>query len=664
MAERGYQSQVGARPQDVAVQVSPDTYGAGFGRAIGELGDTLHRNEINAYKIQRAATADAEATDFARRFAEYRLSMDGTVRDARNGAAPGGAGHAEAIRQAYEKGRETLFSGLTEDSVKRQAEQQFIAFGSSLLERESTWAEGQRVGKVVTDAQTLTDIGANRVRQLSDQGAYQDEVKAGYAYIDSLNLGTDAKAKLRRELIDQKYAISYLNGLNDKDPSLAKAQIEAGTFNDVLTPDQLEQARNGADIEIRRVQVQAEHEASMQKAAVREDIAALKEADSQGLEIEPSRLAAARDAALAMGDKSTALELDGMIANNAFAKVYRGQTPVQREARLAELSGKDKPSAAEQRELAWLRQHSGALDEAFNSDPVGYAAKNGTGSSVPPPIDPADPQSVAARLQWRRQYSRATGRPIPVFSDNELVPLRERVASGAPGRLEVLRGLDAMPSADRAVAAQQIVPNDVSFRHEALIEPFARATVYAGREKLQADRGFLNPDRKTPQGMRAQQLLAIAGTEIDFALRAMQPAEAEAVKQISGQWLAGWLSAKGRDVNSITPGDIRNAATAAFGGKSQNGTYLGGIGHWAGGQAYVVPDGFSRTGFQNYIARQRAADDKSGNGPVDENGQPFNLNNAYPVLIGNGRYRWETPGGSVVLNKKRQIYTTRVGAGQ
>lgn len=662
--ERGYQQQVAARAQDVAVQVSPDQFGAGVGRAVSELGQTMHQAELRDYRIQRAATADAEATDFARRFAEFRVGLDETVRTARNGAAPGGAGHIEAIRASYDKGREALLAGITEDSVRRQAEAQIGAFQASLLEREGTWAEGKRVAKVVTDAQSLSDIGANRVRQMSDQGAYQEEVKAGYAYVDSLNLSDDDKAKLRRELVDQKYALAYLNGLNDKDPALARGMIDAGTFNDVLEPQQLEQLRNGADVEIRRAAAAAEHEASMQKAAVREDIATLKEADQQGLEIDPARLTSARDAALAMGDKSTALELDGMMANNAYAKVFRGQTPVQREARLAELTRKEKPSAAEQRELKWLRDHAGPLDSEFNSDPVGYAAKYGTGSSVPPAIDAADPQSFAARLQWRRQYSQATGRPVPVFSDNELVPLRERVSSGAPGRLEVLKALDTMPSAERAVAAAQIAPNDTSFRHEALIQPFARATVYAGREKLQADRGFLSPDIKAPGGTRAKQLLGIAGSEIDFALRGMQPAEAAAVKQIAGQWLAGWLSAKGRDINSLTPGDIRNSALAALGGYTKNGQTSGGIGHWAGGQPFIVPDGFNQPGFQNYVARQRAADDKKGAGPVDETGTPFNLNDAYPVLIGNGRYRWETPGGSTVLDKKGKVYTTRLGGGQ
>lgn len=660
MATRGYDSQVGARAQDVAVQVSPEAYGAGLGRAIGEAGQVFHQGQINDYKIQRAATADAEATDFARRFAEFRLQMDQTVRDTRNGAAPGGVGHTEAMRQAYEKGRETLFAGLTEDSVKRQAEQQFIAFGSSLLEREGAWAEGKRVAKVLDDAQAYSDIGANRVRTLPDTDAYRDESALADAYIDSLNVDEDMRRKLKRET-HQKYAISFLNGRIDQDPAVARGLMDAGAFNDVLEPQQLEQLRNGADVEIRRVQAQAEHEVVMQKAALNEQVQTFKEMDQQGIEIPADQLKAARDALVAAGNTSGALELDGMIANNAYAKVYRGQTPVQREARLAALSSKEKPTAAEQRELTWLRQHGGVLDEEFNSDPVGYAAKYGQGASVPPALDPNDPQSVSKRLAWRRQYSAATGRPVPVFSDNELVPLRERVAGGAPGRLEVLKALDAMPSADRAEAARQILPNDVSFRHESLIRPFARATVYAGREKLAADRSFLTPDRKTNAGQRAFELLGIAGSEIDFALRAMQPAEVDAVKQISGQWLAGWLSAKGRDINSLTPGDIRNAATLALGGYAKpNGTYLGGIGHWAGGQPYVVPDGFNHNGFQTFVMGQRKLDDGRGNGPVNPDGTPFNLNNAYPVLIGPDRYRWETPGGSVVTNKKGQTYVTRL----
>lgn len=661
MATRGYDSQVGARAQDVAVQVSPEAYGGGLGRSIGEAGQVFHQGQINDYKIQRAATADAEATDFARRFAEFRLSMDETVRATRNSAAPGGVGHTEAMRQAYEKGRETLFAGLTEDSVKRQAEQQFIAFGSSLLEREGTWAEGKRVAKTLDDAQVYSDIGANRVRALPDQNAYQDESALADAYIDGLNVDEDTRRKLKRET-HQKYAISFLNGRIDDNPAVARGLIDAGAFNDVLEPQQLEQLRSGADVEIRRVQAQAEHEANMQKAAVREQIATLKEADSQGLEVDPARIDQLIQAAAAMGDTSAALELDGIKANNAFAKVYRAMTPVQREQRIAALSGKEKRTDQEDRELQYARSGAvSAMDSDFNNDPVGYAAKYGTGSSVPPVLDPADPQSVAKRLEWRRQYSAATGRPVPVFSNNELVPLRERVTSGAAGRREVLKGLDAMPSAERAVAARQIMPNDVSFRHESLIRPFARSTVFEGREKLAADRTFLTPDRKAPGGDRAHQLLGIARSEIDFALRNAGPEEASAVKQISEQWLAGWLASKGRNINSLTPGDIRNAATLALGGYYKpNGGYLGGIGHWAGGQPYALPDDLDHGSFQILVTRQRGMDDKRGEGPVNLDGTPYNLNNAYPVWIAPDRYRWETPGGSLVKTAKGQVYVTRV----
>lgn len=663
VVERGYEQQVAARAQDVAVQTSPDQFGAGLGRAAGELGQAMNRADMQAYQIERQATADSEATDFARRFAEYRVSMDDAVRNQRNAGAAGGAGHTAAVQAAYDKGREALLGGITEDRVRAAAEQQFASFGSSLIEREGTWAEARRVAKVVTDTQTLSDIGANRVRQMSDQGAYQDEVKAGYAFVDSLNVDPDTKAKLRRELVDQKYAIAFLNGMMERDPVGARAIMDVGDFNEVLEPAQLEQLRSGADVEIRRAAAVIEHEANMQKAGVREQIATLEEADRQGLEIDPAQLTGARDQALAMGDTSAALKIEGLIANNGFARIYRAMTPVQRENRIAELSRNEKRSEAEQRELEYARTHSGAMDSDHNNDPVGYAAKYGTGSSVPPPIDPADPQSVAKRLEWRRTYSAATGRQVPVFSNNELLPFRERVKSGAQGRLDVLRELDAIPDAERAVAAMQIAPGDRSFRYEALVKPEERATIYAGREKLVADRSYIRPDTKMRSGQQAARLLTIASTELDSALRGMHTAEAVAVKQIAEQWLVGTLTAKGRDINSITPADIKDAATVALGGEVRDGTHIGGLGHWAGGQVYVVPDGFSHTGFQNFATRRRLQDDKKGVGPVDDGGQPVNLNLAYPVLVAADTYRWETQGGSVVMNAKGQPYLTRFNRG-
>jgi hypothetical protein len=661
-SERGYDVRTAPSAGPGPVLSDPRDFGAQVGAALEQFGQAKHSADVRAYQIERQQNAASEQASFASNFAKYRQSMDGVVLQTRGNAAPGAAGHPDSIKTVYEAGRDALLSGITEDRLRQQASAQFDEYGASLLSRESVWAEGKRVAKLVTDTGDLIDTGANRIRSARDQAAYADELRHGQDAIAAMQgIDDDTKAKLQRQM-QQSYSVSFVQGLFDSGQAkTAKGLIESGAFNDVLEPKQIEALTNGADVEMRRDQALIEHQQAQQKAALNEAIATAKVAMDAGQYVEPATLSTLRDQAAALGDTSTAQDLDNRIAENGFAKIYQGAPPNQIEARRAALAGKGNTTPAEQRELAWLQSKGDALISQANDDTVGYAMKYGRG---PAAIDWNDPATVQARVSWSRTEAEATGRPVAVLSRVEAEQLHETMAAGQKGRLQVLQQLDALPPVERMTAARQVAPQDVSFQHEAQIAPAFRATVYNGRERLVADRAFLNPDKKTAEGLNAQQLLGIAGSELDFALKAVSPADAAAVKDIAGSYLAGVLSAKARSVNSLTPTDIREAATVALGGKPLGRGQLGGIGHWAGGEAFIVPDGFTQDGFAMAAWRDKSAKAAKGMGPINPDGTPFDLNNAYPVYVGGGSYRWETRSGTIVKRKDGRPYLSEVAAGK
>lgn len=658
--EQGYDSQVMPTRAPGPVSVDPEAFGAGVGRQLTALGNAAHQNEIRAFEIQRRQTADAEAADAAHKLVLGRVDLDKKILDMRTNSQPGGAGHPEAVRQVVQDQYAGVLEGITDDAVRRRVQGQIDEYTASLTDRELVWAEGERVGKVLADTKSFIDTSANRIRTSPDDKAYGDELKAGYSYIDSLNVDPGTKDKLRRE-IDQTYAVSHVQGMFDRgQATIAKSLIQSGAFNGVLDPRQIEALQNGADVEIRRDAAMQQQQNAAAIAGAREQVATWSAKAGNGLvlsEGEVQQAAALRDKFTAAGDTTTAEKLNGLIADNVFARQYEGQLPAQMENRLAALRGKAGASEADQREAAWLQGQVKTRAEQYRADSKGFFIRYGGPQTVPPPLDLGDPQSIGATVDWSRKMRAATGAPVNLLTREQAESLGQAARQGGQNRMSVLTMLDRFPDEERDQVAQQVLPGDAGFRQEAQLHPEARAFVYEGRNVLKGNARFLTPDKDT--GANAKTLIGIHDSEMEFALRLIPAADRNAIKQSSGEWLAGWLSKHGRDVNGLTPWDIRQAATYALGGGFERGTrQKGGIGHWTGGQAYAVPDTMSELDFMHAVERDRQARERNGEGPA------MSLRNAYPVWLGGNRYRWETAAGRAVIDAKGHDYISTLVAGQ
>lgn len=640
----GYDSQI--MPENAArpVTASPEAFGAGIGQALERAGDGLHRSQLRSFEIEKQVTADQEAADFNHKFALHRQRMDGVDADLRTNAAPGAAGHVERITEANEAAREELFGGITDPRLQRQAQQQWDDYSTRLRSGATTFAAVQGANKVAQDVKGLTDVGANRVRQGLDPAAYAEEVKQGYAAIDALRgITADQKAQLRREQVDQKYGIAFLNHMVDTNPRGALAVMEAGEFNDVLEPGQLEQLRNAAGVEIRRVDAAAQHAINLKKAEVGQQVSVLEEADRQGIALPQADYDGAIASLTAIGDKDRALKIEGLRDNARFAQIYEGQSPVQRQQRLAELQAKKAPSVGEQREIKWLTDKSGALDSRFESDPTGFAIANAPPSMRPPAGDVSEPGVMAARSAWAARASVAYGRPVPPLTAVEAAQLK---ANKDRSEDQVLQTLDAIGDpVQRIAAARQIDGNDTAFQHMALINPRSRPTIRNGAEKLKAEPRFLTPNpNEDPDKVEA---IAAWETRARTALKEMGVRDQEATLTIARQFVAGVLSHTGGNVDALTDGQLDLGLRVALGGSIRNGKPVGGLGNW-GGRPFVLPETDGNPDFGARVTRWLQG--RAKNPPVNPDGSPIAIRDLTPVLIGPGRYRWEV-GGRVAVGK-------------
>lgn len=650
--EQTYERQLGPRGPVAMPLATPDQFGAGLGNAIADAGEALHRAELRAYQLERQQTADQEAADFDHRFALVRQNVGDISREARGHAPPGAAGHAQRMREALDAGREATLGSVTEDAVRRRAQGQWDEFATRFLDGESDFEEGKRVGKLVTDTKAATDIAANLARR--DPDAYKSELSHRLEAIAGLSIDADSKAKLARET-EQVVAIGFLNGVTDRTPALTRELIDKGAFDSVLEPQQLSQLRDGAEAELRTQQREAEHQATLAKSELSETIATAKQLESDGVEVPEATLAALQSRAAAAGDTSTAADIAGIRASNGFAKIYTAATPLQREAREAELASKTKPSEGDQRELKWLQDHRGGLDSKWNSDPAGAAAAAGGGL---PPLDFEDAQSIVARVRWAKVQSKATGYPVPVLTANEARAFAAQKASGRAGLLGTMEALGRLPGREAQAAARQIDPNDKQFQHlVTLPDPYRRLAI-EGRAALQGKRVVLDPNKPEYAGKGGfADLERFAKQDGAFfeVLRVLPGEQRQAIAATAMEIFAGVVEV-GDPLSASTRWKALNLALGAVGnGQDQQ----GGMATW-GDSVFLLPErttarAFTLTVRGEVLARGAAAR------PVNPDGSAFDLFRAHPVLVGKGIYEFRSKGGRRVLQKDGKPFRMHAG---
>ena len=625
--EKGYDSQIMPRAGAMPRLSSPESYGAGLADAVGRTAGEFHNREVRAYRLDRQEKADREAADFDHRFALHRQNMDGIARELRANAAPGGAGHLEAIDKAYSAAEQDLFSGITEEAVARSARSRWDQFRTQLLDGEGAFEEGQRIAKLVTDRTKAIDVAGNRVRTSTDPETYKQELGQILEGIETIHGLPDGEKQKLRDYGEQVLGVGFVQQLQDSNPRLARAMLDAGTFNH-LQPKVVEALRNGADVEIRRQDAAAAHELAVARSQLADQVATVTEKASQGIDV-TAELPALRSAAEAAGDNSTVAKLDGLARDSAFARGWSTATPLQREARLAELSRipAAKRSENEQAELKWLADKRGALDGQFNRDPVSWAMENA--ASKPPPLD----RGLAARAQWARSVSQAYGRPMPIFTANEAAELRAQSAGSPAGQLEVANTLGALGGREAINAARQVAPGDAMLERLVTLAPEDRAGVQNGVEVRKGNRALVD-------GEAGNDALAAFNDDVGQALALFPPAQRSAVFEAARNLYANRAARVGQ--GEYHDGNFRSWIPRALGAQ---------LTEWRG-QKVLLPPGYDGTSFGRAIGLYKP---RAGMGPVNADGTPMTgeqLRSFIPRLRPDGLYQFETPGGSQQVVRK------------
>lgn len=646
--EQGYERRLAPiAPVATPLRNPQEEVASAIGGGLERLGDTMHQAEIRAFSIERKLNADREAADVANRFATFRLQVDQQAVDARNSAPPGGAGHVDAVSQAFDKAAEGLTSGITEQETANRIRNQLAEYRAQVVAREYGWSQGAATEKLVTDTQLSSETAANRVRTAAGTSTtdgrlqiWADELKFGDDTISALPVPADVREKLRRAH-DQLVTLGLLNGLNDTDPNAAHKLIDKGLFDTILTPEQRDRAREGAMVEVRRGEAQLAHQQALERHAFNDQVQSVETLLNSGVEVPATQIAQLARQAQQYGDQSTATRLAILGAKRDLRRQTEPWTPQQIDGAIAELAGKPKRSASEDIRLTALRELRPSIVDRYTNRPGEWAAVNGM---APPPINFADPATIAARRSWANTVAQRTGRPVGVLIPSEVNDLRERLtAGGAQARVQVADALAGFGGRQSYQAAQQVAPDDpVLARMAMLPDHGTRVQVQRGAEIRKA-----RPDLIDGQnGKLAREHFDAA---IGRAAHLFGGADRGAILETARNLYAAQVD----DTDFAGP-SFDNALHAALGGSWRNGRAVGGIGSY-GRTPVMLPPSMSDQEFDAAMAKLNSAKAfATQNRPIWGNGQPMTgaeLARFHPVLRPDGYYQFENDRGEVVGNK-------------
>jgi hypothetical protein len=592
--ERGYERRVGPGGPAPLVLRSAESFGAGVGRAIEEVGDTAHQLQLRSYRLDRQENADSEAADFARRSAEERLAIDEEIRQSRNRPEAGAAGHADAVEKALAARKTKLLDGITEDSVRRNAEAQWTDYSVRIVSGERAYEAGKTVERLIDNNEKSVMATENLIaRGTGDEETYREEMALQFAGVDAMeNVAGDIKEK-RKDEIAQRLSLAHLEAKAVNDPIGLQAEIAAGRWDNVLDKKQIDYVERAAATEIKAQAVEIAQAASEARTAWKNERELVEARIERGEAISPKEL--------------QQLQVTGRTIGIPEADLVRLGTEVEDNAVLRAFNAANDPDG--QRSAATVA----GIDDRIRS---------GT----------AKPEDYRLR---DKLAGFADARATDIGKQ-----LKEMAGQGVPGQIAALDAVDKLPPQSRFRAAGELGDN---LGYVALIKPHVRKAALSGMADISANKDLVDAEAFKARYRAATKSVGLGTSE----------AALEGRMQVAIGYYAHYAKAKGLKPETVDPDIFDAALRVAFGGERRNDQWQGGVGR-VRGRTIVLPDGHTAQRFDQRMSRLTFADAVYRDGrPVRK---ADILNNYTPVIAGNtaeghARYHFVDENGDVLKMK-------------
>jgi hypothetical protein len=641
-------------PQPAAY--TPSAFGGDVAQAMTGAANMAGEQIMARHRMDLKNYADAENADGQVRIANLRDQMAAAQADVQKAAQGGGLDprqYHDAMIGKFDELSAGLASGANSAAVQRQLNAQLGVMRAEVSTQARDWQTVNLANQAIRSSGEAEGAFDQQSAQATTPAQMmQIQQQSADFYHGLTDLSEDQRHTLTIQGVQKRAAI-FAEGIAQNDPGQALAYLKDGTlFHLGLRGEQAHTIERMANAGVKAQEAEARQQAAIVKTQFNMQADLFTKAAEASGEVDLPMARSLQQQALTLGEPVRAQALQMLVENQGFAKQYKAMAinPAEMQRHIAALAAEKNPSETDQRELHYAQGHANEWVSKFNADPAGYAATMGVPGAQPPPVSLNDPHSLQALEVWRQGMAKRTGlADFPMFPDAMVTPMQQQLAQGGQSRQDLVHALDAFSDNDRALAARQIAPQDYTFQHEVMLAPDARAMLQYGRE-AQKGNGAYWPERNSKDYPDQAQWLADADARVDFAMRMLNPKDAQAIKQNMRDILAGQYSRQGKPNGyGVTENDLRLALAQAMGGQIKNGRQYGGIAEWGGahGSYVIIPEtmtagDFSRAWSADYFRQKRA-----GHGPVNPDGSDFALSGSTPVAVGGNRYKWVNSAGTV-----------------
>jgi hypothetical protein len=474
----------------------PQDFGAGVGQGIGQLGGALEQGK----KIDRQLRADEQATTAASNLARVRLALDEQRNAARANAAPLAAGHAQAMADSFDAATQDITAGITDTRVRRSIEAQIQEQRASFVGNEDAWQVATAAKESVGNIRETGNRWSAFVRTSADPDAYVTATKAIDGLVDSQQGIGEYREPVRRELHAQ-LAMAAGQRLQDTNPKALVVALDSGHFNDVLDGQQIDRLRDGAQVEVRRLDALAAHQAVLAVQQQKEFETTALGDGGRGVAVDPGSLRDMAKIAKARGDTSRAAELDAAAAASEESRVYGATAPAQVTTRIAQIEGhKDWQASpdlvARHTQLLKLREQLRTAEPEF------------------PPLNFDDPAAVTARVQQSNVWAQGHNGTRRILGHDQAAELAGFASGGPAARAQVAGMLAKLPGDAAMIAANEVSKHDFALRQAILLPPALRVQLFEG-EKLASANPTLKPASDIRERWNGHAMLALKGFPAD-----------------------------------------------------------------------------------------------------------------------------------------------------
>lgn len=641
----GYRAQVAPdRTTQSLPFANEDSFGGGIGEALGRAGAAAGDQAIAKHRMELERDYTNENIDVSTAFeklqAEYSVLWGQAVREAGSPDAPDTAALA---KWKDERGQE-LLGNIKNNRLRSHYVGQWQSW------RAQADAKADVLEATVTSRRATMqaiDAGNMRANSVGRDAPAEDYVSAMERANGMWQNMPGVSDEIRQKHLSaerQNITISWLGGMAGEK---ALAHLASGEFDGILTPSQMDQVRNGAEVEVRRKLAQSVHEDQLARAALRDEVETVNAQISAGVEVPDSQLADLQTRLAATGDQGGATKMGVTRVEARVRQVANVWRPEEFDNRINDLAGQKKRSAEEDIELATLRRMRPGAVATFNSNPGEWAAKNGM---PPPDLNMSDPNSIAARKSWARTVSATAGRPVPLLTASEAGDMRAIAAESPRGRLAVADRLAAFGDYRSITsAARQVAPGDAMLARLSTLPRETRAASVAGAEVRKAQRDLVD-------GAAGQDALDAYRVRVGTAAQLMNPSDYNAAFETARNLYANWAARNG--VQEFREDQFASFIHQSLGGvKGARGEKMGGVGQY-NRQSVLLAPGLSQDSFDKVMAR--LAFRPGPKFPVWQDGRamtPAEVKRYQPVLRPDGRYEFHGPGTEVLTLKGGAIWT-------